>query len=93
VWKSTEAIVSKGTIDEVPALLRKKGMADVAAEWELMQEVLGLYANAEDRETKAMIESGEDWDGAFSGIPIDAGIKARQHRASFQRREAAAVEG
>ena len=81
------------TIDEVPELLRKHGFADAAAEWELMQEVLALYANAEDRETKAMTESGEDWDGAFSGIPIDAGIKARQHRASFQRREASDGEG
>jgi hypothetical protein len=79
--------MSESTIDEVPALLRSKGLADVAAEWELMQEVLALYANAEDRETSAIIESGVDYDGAFSGIPIDAGIKARQHRASFQRRE------
>jgi hypothetical protein len=75
------------TIDEVPALLREKGLPDVAAEWELMQEVLALYANAEDRSTQEMIESGEDYDDAFSGIPIDAGMKARQHRASFRKRE------
>jgi hypothetical protein len=76
------------SIEEVPTLLRKNGLADVAVEWELMQEVLALYANAEDRSTQAMIESGEDYDDAFSSIPIDAGIKARQHRTAFKRREA-----
>lgn len=72
-----------GTIDEVPALLRSHGMADIAVEWELMQEVLALYASDEDR---FLSEDGEP----YGSIPTEAGIKARQHRAAFQRREAAA---
>lgn len=69
------------TIDDVPSILRTNGLDDIAAEWELMQEVLALYADDEDRFLK---EDGEPY-----CIPTEAGMKARQHRAAFCRREAA----
>lgn len=81
------------SIDEVPALLRKNGLADIAAEWELMQEVLAFYANDEDRYMKAAVayEEGrdppDDAGEPFGSIPTEVGMKARQHRAAFQRRE------
>lgn len=68
------------TIDEVPALLRAHGLSDIAVEWELMQEVLALYVSDEDRFLR---EDGEPY-----CIPTEAGMKARQHRAAFQRRKA-----
>jgi hypothetical protein len=71
------------TLDDVPAALRRLGWGGIAQEWELMQEVLAFYANDEDRTLR---EEGEP----YGSIPTEVGIKARQHRASFQRREAAA---
>jgi hypothetical protein len=70
------------SIDDVPAALRAIGWTNIAAEWALMQEVLAFYANDEDRTLR---EEGEP----YGTIPTEVGIKARQHRASFQRREAA----
>lgn len=68
------------TIDDTPDFLRANGFHDIAVEWELMQEVLALYADDEDRFLK---EDGEPY-----CIPTEAGMKARQHRAAFRRREA-----
>jgi len=65
------------TLDNVPALLKAHGLDDVAAEWALMQEVLSLYANDED----ASANGGEP----YGSIPTEAGMKARQHRAAYQR--------
>lgn len=68
------------TLDGIPAALRSIGWETIAHEWELMQEVLALYANDEDRASKG---DGEP----FGTIPTEAGMKARTHRAAFRRRE------
>jgi hypothetical protein len=84
------------SIEEVPAMLRRRGMSDLAAEWERMQEVLAFYADAEDNYLKGAIayEEGrdppDDVGEPFGRIPTEVGMKARQHRASFLKREAAA---
>lgn len=75
--------MAETTIDDVPSILRAAGLADIATEWELMQEVLAFYANDED---EFLRDVGEP----YGGIPTEAGMKARQHRAAFQRRKAAA---
>ena len=76
-------------IDGVPSVLRARGLIDIAAEWELMQEALTQYANDEDRylnEAECDGNSGEP----FGSISTEVGIKARQHRGAFQRRVAGA---
>ncbi|KJS36091.1 MAG: hypothetical protein VR70_14495 [Rhodospirillaceae bacterium BRH_c57] len=75
-----------GTIDDMIDEIRAAGLGDIATEVELMQEVLAFYANDEDRFLR---EDGEP----FGSIPTEVGMKARQHRASFQRRESAASGG
>lgn len=71
-------------IDDVPTLLRAQGLADIAIEWQFMQEALAYYANDEER---TLNEEGE----AYGSIPPQIGINARRHRASYNRRREAAV--
>lgn len=71
------------SIDEMTDEIRAAGLPDIAREVELMQEVLAFYANDEERYLR---ENGEP----YGSIPSEVGMKARQHRAAFQRREVTA---
>ena len=63
-------------------------LRDIQAELHLLEEICSLYADAEDR-TSANNDPDDNSDDAFSGIPTEAGIKARQARYRFRMREAA----
>lgn len=70
------------TLDAIPAALRALGWDATAYEWELLQEVAALYAWDEDRTLR---DEGEP----YGAVPVEAGMKARQHQAAFLRREKA----
>ena len=70
----------KTKIDDVPDVLIRHGMDDIAEMWCSMQEALAAYADDED---DFLDDTGEP----YGGIPTEVGLLARMMRAVVRRRE------